>query len=168
MHDELTAVDIQKMKEELEYRSNVLRHKIIEDVQTARAFGDLSENFEYKAAKQEKRRNDSRIRYLERMIKTAHVIDGTVTDEDTVGLFDKVTIYMEEDDEEEVIQLVTTLRQNPLKGLISKESPVGKAVLGHKIGDRVKVEVNADYSYYVEIRAIEKGVDDDSLEISRY
>lgn len=168
MYDELTAVDIQKMKEELEYRSNVLRRKIIEDVQTARAFGDLSENFEYKAAKQEKRRNDSRIRYLERMIKTAHVIDGTVTDEGTVGLFDKVTIYMEEDDEEEVIQLVTTLRQNPLKGLISKESPVGKAVLGHKIGDRVKVEVNADYSYYVEIRAIEKGRDDDSMEISRY
>ena len=168
MHDELTAVDIQKMKEELEYRTNVLRRKIIEDVQTARAFGDLSENFEYKAAKQEKHRNDSRIRYLERMIKTAHVIDGTVTDEGTVGLFDKVTIYMEEDDEEEVIQLVTTLRQNPLKGLISKESPVGKAVLGHKIGDRVKVEVNADYSYYVEIRAIEKGRDDDSMEISRY
>ena len=168
MHDELTEVDIQKMKEELEYRSNVLRHKIIEDVQTARAFGDLSENFEYKAAKQEKRRNDSRIRYLERMIKTAHVIDGTVADADTVGLFDKVTIYMEEDDEEEEIRLVTTLRQNPLKGLISKESPVGKAVLGHKIGDRVKVEVSADYSYYVEIRAVEKGQDDDSLDISKY
>ena len=168
MHDELTAVDIQKMKEELEYRSNVLRHKIIEDVQTARAFGDLSENFEYKAAKQEKRRNDSRIRYLERMIKTAHVIDGTVADADTVGLFDKVTIYMEEDDEEEEIRLVTTLRQNPLKGLISKESPVGKAVLGHKVGDRVKVEVSPEYSYYVEIRAVEKGQDDDTLDISRY
>ena len=168
MHDELTEVDIQKMKEELEYRSNVLRHKIIEDVQTARAFGDLSENFEYKAAKQEKRRNDSRIRYLERMIKTAHVIDGTVADADTVGLFDKVTIYLEEDDEEEEIRLVTTLRQNPLKGLISKESPVGKAVLGHKVGDRVKVEVSADYSYYVEIRAVEKGQDDDTLDISKY
>ena len=168
MNDELTAVDIQKMKEELEYRSNVLRHKIIEDVQTARAFGDLSENFEYKAAKQEKRRNDSRIRYLERMIKTAHVIDGTVTDENTVGLFDKVTIYLEEDEEEEEIRLVTTLRQNPLKGLISKDSPVGKAVLGHKVGDRVKVEVSPDYSYYVEIRAVEKGQDDDTLDISRY
>ncbi len=168
MNDELTEVDIQKMKEELEYRSNVLRHKIIEDVQTARAFGDLSENFEYKAAKQEKRRNDSRIRYLERMIKTAHVIDGTVADADTVGLFDKVTIYMEEDDEEEEIRLVTTLRQNPLKGLISKESPVGKAVLGHKVGERVKVEVSPEYSYYVEIRAVEKGQDDDTLDISRY
>ena len=168
MNDELTEVDIQKMKEELEYRSNVLRHKIIEDVQTARAFGDLSENFEYKAAKQEKRRNDSRIRYLERMIKTAHVIDGTVADADTVGLFDKVTIYMEEDDEEEEIRLVTTLRQNPLKGLISKESPVGKAVLGHKVGDRVKVEVSPEYSYFVEIRAVEKGQDDDTLDISRY
>lgn len=168
MHDELTAVDIQKMQEELDYRSNVLRQKIIEDVQTARAFGDLSENFEYKAAKQEKRRNDSRIRYLQRMIATAHVIDGTVTDADTVGLFDKVTIYLEEDEEEEEIRLVTTLRQNPLKGLISKESPVGKAVLGHKVGDRVKVEVSPEYSYFVEIRAVEKGQDDDTLDISKY
>ena len=168
MHDELTAVDIQKMKEELEYRSNVLRHKIIEDVQTARAFGDLSENFEYKAAKQEKRRNDSRIRYLERMIKTAHVIDGTVTDEGTVGLFDKVTIYMEEDDEEEVIQLVTTLRQNALKGLISKESPVGKALMGRKAGERVEIAVSPEMKYTVEIRAVEKGEDDASLDISAY
>ena len=168
MNDELTAVDIRKMQEELTYRTDVLRPKILEDVQTARAFGDLSETFEYKAAKQEKRRNDSRIRYLQRMIATAHVIDGTVTDENTVGLFDKVTIYLEEDEEEEEIRLVTTLRQNPLKGLISKESPVGKAVLGHKVGDKVKVEVNPDYSYMVEIRAVEKGQDDDTLDISRY
>ena len=168
MNDELTAVDIRKMQEELTYRTDVLRPKILEDVQTARGFGDLSENFEYKAAKQEKRRNDSRIRYLQRMIATAHVIDGTVTDENTVGLFDKVTIYLEEDEEEEEIRLVTTLRQNPLKGLISKESPVGKAVLGHKVGDRVKVEVSPDYSYFVEIRAVEKGQDDDTLDISKY
>ena len=168
MHDELTAVDIQKMKEELEYRTNVLRRKIIEDVQTARAFGDLSENFEYKAAKQEKRRNDSRIRYLERMIKTAHVIDGTVTDEGTVGLFDKVKIYIEEDDEERDIRIVTTLRQNAPEGLISKESPVGRAVMGHRAGDRVLVEVSPDYSYYIVIRSVEKGEDDGSIPIRGY
>ncbi len=167
MNDELTAVDIKKMQEELEYRRIQLRPQLIEDVKTAREFGDLSENFEYKAAKREKNRNDSRIRYLERMIKTAKVIE-TDSAADEIGLFDKVTIYIEEDDEEQEIRLVTTLRQNALKGLISKESPVGKAVLGHKVGERVPVEVSADYSYYIQIRAVEKGTDDDSLPISSY
>ena len=131
MNDELTAVDIKKMEQEVEYRRLQLRPQLLEDVKTAREFGDLSENFEYKAAKREKSRNDSRIRYLERMIKTAKVIDASSTP-DEIGLFDKVTIYIEEDDEEQTIELVTTLRQNALKGLISKESPVGKAVMGHK------------------------------------
>ena len=158
MNDELTAVDIKKMEEEIRYRQLELRPKILEDVKTAREFGDLSENFEYKAAKQEKRRNDSRIRYLERMIKTAKVI----------GSDSKVVIYIEEDDEEQTIELVTTLRQNALKGLISKESPVGKAVMGHKAGDRVLVQVNDSYSYYIQIRSVEKGADDDSLPISSY
>ncbi len=167
MHDELTKVDIQKMQEEVDYRTRVLRPKLIEEVQRTRAFGDLSENYEYKAAKQEKNRNDSRVRYLERMIKTAVVIDAKPGG-DGVGLFDKVKIYIEEDDEEQEIQLVTTLRQNALIGLISKESPVGKAVMGHKVGDRVLVEVSPSYSYYVQIRAIEHGEDDSSLEISRY
>ncbi len=167
MNDELTAVDIKKMQEELEYRRIQLRPQLIEDVKTAREFGDLSENFEYKSAKREKNRNDSRIRYLERMIKTAHVIDASSAP-DEIGLFDKVTIYIEEDDEEQTIELVTTLRQNALKGLISKESPVGKAVLGHRAGDRVLVEVSPDYSYYIQIRAVEKGSDDDSLPISSY
>lgn len=167
MNDELTAVDIKKMQEELEYRRIQLRPQLIEDVKTAREFGDLSENFEYKAAKREKNRNDSRIRYLERMIKTAKVIE-TDSAPDEIGLFDKVTIYIEEDDEEQQIRLVTTLRQNALKGLISKESPVGKAVLGHRNGERVLVEVSADYSYYIQIRAVEKGTDDDSLPISSY
>ena len=167
MNDELTAVDIKKMQEEVEYRRLTLRPQLIEDVKVAREFGDLSENFEYKAAKREKNRNDSRIRYLERMIKTAHVIeDNSAADE--VGLFDKVTIYIEEDDEEQEIRIVTTLRQNALKGLISKESPVGKAVMGHKAGERVLVEVNESYSYYIVIRKVEKGTDDDSLPISSY
>lgn len=167
MYDELTAVDIQKMEEEVAYRRLELRPKLIEDVKTAREFGDLSENFEYKAAKREKNRNDSRIRYLERMIKTAKIIDAS-SSPDTIGLFDKVTIYLEEDDEEQTIELVTTLRQNALKGLISKESPVGKAVMGHKAGDRVTVQVNDSYCYDVVIRAVQKGTDDETLPISSY
>ena len=167
MYDELTEVDIKKMQEEIDYRVLVLRPQIIEDVKTAREFGDLSENFEYKAAKREKGRNDSRIRYLERMIKTAKVISGESKTEG-IGLFDKVEIYFEEDDEIQIFQIVTTLRQNALKGFLSKESPLGKALLGHKVGDRVSIEVNPDYSYYVQIRSVEKGSDDDSLPISAY
>lgn len=167
MHDELTAVDIKKMEQEVEYRRLQLRPQLLEDVKTAREFGDLSENFEYKAAKREKSRNDSRIRYLERMIKTAKVIDAS-SSPDEIGLFDKVTIYIEEDDEEQTIELVTTLRQNALKGLISKESPVGKAVLGKKVGDRVEIVVSPTMQYTVEIREITPGEDDSSLEISSY
>lgn len=167
MYDELTEVDVKKMREELEYRERVLRPQLIEDVKTARAFGDLSENFEYKAAKREKNRNDSRIRYLTRMINTAKVIEDKSSDGEA-GLFDKVKIYIEEDDEERDIRLVTTLRQNAPLGLISKESPVGAALMGHRVGDRVKVEVNEDYSYYIVIREIEKGSDDESLPIRGY
>ena len=167
MYDELTQVDIDKMKAELEHRRLELRPKLIEDVQTARAFGDLSENYEYKVAKQEKNRNESRIRYLERMIATAKVIEVNEK-EGTVGLFDHVVLYNEKLGKEQNIQLVTTLRQNALKGLISKESPVGKAVMGHKTGDRVLVEVNPDYSYYIKIRKVVKGTDDESLPISAY
>ena len=167
MYDELTEVDIRKMKEEVAYRIQVLRPKLIEDVQTARAFGDLSENFEYKCAKQEKNRNESRIRYLERMIRTAKVI-SVQSDEAEAGLFDKVTLFNEMANREMTIQIVTTLRQNALQGLISKESPVGKAILGHRVGDRVLVTVNDELRYYVVIRAIKKGQDDDSLAISSY
>ena len=146
------------MKEEIDYRVRVLRPRLIEDVQTARAFGDLSENFEYKCAKQEKNRNDSRIRYLEQMIRTARVIE--VKDRaDAVGLFDRVTVYNEMVKKEMVLRVVTTLRQDALKGLISKESPVGKAVLGRKVGERVTVQVNDSYSYDVIIQSIEPGED---------
>lgn len=167
MYDELTAVDIKKMKEELDHRVRVLRPQLIEEVQTARAFGDLSENFEYKCAKQAKNRNDSRIRYLERMIRTAKVIE--VKDAaDAVGLFDRVTIYNELAKQEMELRIVTTLRQDALKGLVSKESPVGKALLGRRAGDRVQVEVSPEMKYFVEIRRIEKGEDDESLDISAY
>ena len=167
MYDELTEVDIRKMREELDHRVRVLRPQLIEEVQTARAFGDLSENFEYKSAKQAKNRNESRIRYLEGMIRTAKVIEVR-TQEDAVGLFDKVTIFNEMVKKEMNIQIVTTLRQDVLKGLVSKESPVGKALMGHKAGDRVQVEVNPTMKYFVEIRAIEKGEDDESMEINSY
>ena len=166
MHDELTSVDIKKMQEEIDYRELELRPKLIADVQTARAFGDLSENFEYKAAKQAKNKNESRIRYLKRMIASAVVIDPT-SQADEAGLFDRVTLFIEEDGEAEVITLVTTLRQDPRKGLISKESPMGQAVLGHKVGDRVFIRVD-DGGYWARIDAIEKGADDESMEISSY
>ena len=167
MYDELTEVDIQKMQEEIDHRVRVLRPQLIEEVQTARAFGDLSENYEYKCAKQAKNRNESRIRYLERMIRTAKVIQVDSKD-GAVGLFDKVTIFNEMVKKEMTLQIVTTLRQDALKGLISKESPVGKALMGHRVGDRVQVEVSPELKYFVEIRAIEEGKDDGSLEISSY
>lgn len=167
MYDELTEVDIKKMQEEINYRTRVLRPQLIEEVQTARAFGDLSENYEYKCAKQAKNRNDSRIRYLQNMIKTAVVIDGTSQGEG-IALFDKVTFLVEDDGTQETIQLVTTLRQDALKGLISKESPVGKALLGHKVGDRVKIQVSDTFAYYVQIQQVEKTGEDPDLPISTF
>ena len=167
MYDELTEVDIRKMREEMDYRIRELRPQLIEEVQTARAFGDLSENYEYKCAKQAKNRNDSRIRYLERMIRTAKVIEVKDT-ADIVGLFDSVTIYNEMVKKEMTLRIVTTLRQDALKGLISKESPVGRALMGHRAGDRVEVTVSPEMKYTVEIRKIEKGTDDESLDISSY
>ncbi len=159
MYDELTELDIKKMEEEIEYRKLVVRKEALEAVKEARAHGDLSENFEYHAAKKDKNQNESRIRYLEKMIKTAKII-STDSAEDEVGMNNTVTIYFEEDDEEETYKIVTTVRGNSLKNLISNESPLGKALLGHKVGDRVEVKVNDDYSYFVEIRHIENTVDD--------
>lgn len=167
MHNELTKMDLKKMQEELDYRRITLRPQLLEEVKVARSFGDLSENFEYKAAKRDKNKNESRIRFLENMIKTAVVIDGTAAG-DGVALFDKVTFYLEEEETEETIQLVTTLRQDALKGLISKESPVGKALLGHQVGDRVCIHVSDSYHYYVQIRKIEKTGEDPDIPISTF
>ena len=167
MHDELTREDIRKMQEELDYRRLTLMPELIEEVKRTRAFGDLSENFEYKAAKQAQNKNRSRIRYLEGMIKTARIIDDTAG-EDQVGLFDKVEIYMPEDDETEIIQVVTTVRCDPRKGLISKEAPFGKQVLGKRVGDRFTVQVSDSYSYEAVIRAITKTEDDGSAPLLQY
>lgn len=166
MYDELTKVDIEKIQKELDDRCK-LRQKLIKDVQTAREFGDLSENFEYKAAKQEKNRNESRIRYLQRILRTAVVVSAESAP-DTVGLFDRVTVFFPEDNEEQTVQLVTTMRQNAMEGRISKESPLGRAIFGHRVGDRITVQVNDAVSYPIEIRAIEKGQDDESLDIRAY
>ena len=168
MNDELTRKDIDKMKEELTYRRDKLMPELIEEVKRTRAFGDLSENFEYKEAKRQKNRNGSRIRYLENMIRSAHIIDSGSREEYVVGLYDKVTVYMPDDDETQVIQVVTTVRTDPLKGLISRESPFGKAVLGKRTGDRVLVQVNDHCSYEVEIRSVEKSEDDGSAPILQY
>ena len=164
---ELSEVDIKKIKEEIEYKTHVVRPKCLEDLVTARGFGDLSENYEYKAAKQELRRVDSRLRYLKRLLNTAKVV-SSISAADEVGLFDSVDIYYEDDDETETIRLMTTLREDSLSGIISKESPLGKAVMGRKVGDRVLVRVNDRVSYYVQIRAIRKGQDDDSLPIHSF
>ena len=167
MHDELTKTDLEKMREELDYRRLTLMPELIEEVKRTRAFGDLSENFEYKAAKQAQNKNRSRIRYLEGMIKTATIIQDTAG-EDQVGLFDKVEIYMPEDDETEIIQVVTTVRCDPRKGLISKESPFGRQVLGKRVGDRFTVQVDEHYSYEAEIRSITKQQDDGSAPLLQY
>ena len=135
MYDELTRQDIEKMREEIEYRKLVVRKEALEAVKEARAHGDLSENFEYHAAKKDKNQNESRIRYLEKMIKTAKVV-SMESKEDEVGINNTVEVYFEEEDETEVFTIVTTVRGNSLKGLISTESPIGKAVFGRKAGER--------------------------------
>lgn len=167
MRDQLTQSDIKKMEEEIEYRKLVKRPELLESVKETRAHGDLSENFEYHAAKREKNKNESRIRYLERMIKTANVIsDESAGDE--VGINNTITIYIPEDEEEEVYRIVTTVRSDSLNNLISIESPLGKALMGHKVGDRVNVQVNDKFSYEVEIRKIDKTSDDSDDKIRSY
>ncbi len=167
MHDELTREDIRKMQEELDYRRLELMPGLIEEVKRTRAFGDLSENDEYKTAKREQNKYRSRMRYLEGMIKTARVIDDR-SGENEVGLFDKVEIYIPEDDETETISVVTTVRCDPRKGLISMESPAGKSLLGRKTGDTVTIQVNDQYSYSAVIRSITKGEDDGSAALLEY
>ncbi|EEG72952.1 prokaryotic transcription elongation factor, GreA/GreB domain protein [[Clostridium] hylemonae DSM 15053] len=167
VREQLTKSDVQKIKEEIEYRKLVVRKKELEAVKEARAQGDLSENFEYKAAKQDKNRNESRIRYLEKMLKTARIVSDT-SREDEVGINNTVELYFEEDDETEKYRLVTSVRGNSLEGRISIESPLGKAILGHKEGERVKVTANGGSGYYVVIRAIDKSSDESGDTIRKY
>ena len=166
MHDELTKMDIAKMKEEIEYRKVTLRYELLEEVKRTRAYGDLSENAEYKEAKRLKNKNESRIRYLENMVKTAKVIEDN-SSSDTIGLYDIVTAYVSVTDMEMTFRIVTTIRNDFEKQLISKESPFGKAILGHKVGDVVEIDApNGKYS--VTIKSLQKAEDDGSAPISSY
>lgn len=167
MGEKLTESDVRKIKEEIEYRKLVVRKKELAAVKEARAHGDLSENFEYKAAKQDKNRNESRIRYLERMLKNACIVSDA-SEADEVGINNTVTVHFEEDDETEAYRLVTSIRGNSMQGLISIESPVGKALLGRKVGERVLVRTNGDDGYYVVIKSIDKKVDDSQDEIRKF
>jgi len=167
MHDELTKTDLEKMQAELDERRLKLMPELIEEVKRTRAFGDLSENFEYKAAKQAQNRNRSRIRYLERMIASAKVIeDRSAADE--VGLYDRVEIHLDATGMTQTVRVVTTVRTDPLHGLVSKESPLGRALLGRRVGDVVTVEVNEGFSYQARIEALEKGSDDGSAALLQY
>ena len=167
MGEQLTLNDVKKIKEEIEYRKVVVRKKELEAVKEARAQGDLSENFEYKAAKQDKNRNESRIRYLERMLKHAKIVSDQSA-EDEVGINNTVDLYFEDDDEVETYRLVTSVRANSMEGKISIESPLGKAIKGRKTGDRIFVKTSENAGYYVEIRKIDKTTDDSNDHLRKY
>lgn len=167
MNDKLTKSDVEKIEKEIEHRKLVVRPEAIEAVKEARSYGDLSENFEYYAAKREKNRNESRIRYLERMLKTATIIDDSSND-DEVGINNTVTLFFEDEGVDEEYKLVTTVRENTLAGLISIESPIGKAILGHKVNDRVYVKLNDKAGYYVVIKKIENTNDDKDDAIKKF
>ena len=167
MYDKLTVNDIKRLEEEIEHRKLVVRKEAIEAVKEARAQGDLSENFEYYAAKRHKNQNESRIRYLEKMVKTARIIEDD-SKEDEVGLDNTVTVYFVEDDEEETYKLVTSGRGDSVSNLITIESPLGKALLAHKVGDRVNVKVNEKVNYDVIIRNIENTKDEGKEDIREF
>lgn len=167
MRNQLTESDVAKIKAEIEHRKLVVRKEAIEAVKEARSHGDLSENFEYYAAKKDKNQNESRIRYLERMLKTANIVLDQ-SKEDEIGINNTVTLYFEEDDEEEVYRIVTSVRGNSMKGLVSIESPIGKAIMGHKLNDRIFIKVNDNYGYYVAVRKIEKTDNDEEDQIRRF
>lgn len=167
MHDKLTKSDIEKIEEEIQYRKLVVRKEAIEAVKEARAHGDLSENFEYHAAKKDKNQNESRIRYLERMVKTAQVISDESA-EDEAGMNNTVELYFEDEDETERYKIVTTVRENSLENKISTESPLGKAIFKRKAGERVFVDVGGGRGYYVVIKSIDKSTSDSEDQIRRF
>lgn len=159
MAEKLTKSDVEKIEAEIEHRKLVVRREALEALKEARTQGDLSENFEYYAAKRDKNQNESRIRYLEKMLRTAEIISDE-SEEDEVGLNNTVELYMEDEDEVETYRLVTSIRGSSLNGLISTESPLGRAVMGHRLGDRVYVRLSETDGYYVVIRSIDKTTDD--------
>ena len=167
MKEKLTQKDVEKIQQEIDHRKLVVRKEAIEAVKEARAQGDLSENFEYHAAKKEKNRNESRIRYLERMLKTAVIVEDE-SKEDEIGLNNTVEVYCEDDEEVETYRIVTSVRGSSLNGLVSIESPLGKALLGHKEGDRVFIKVNDDFGYYVIVKKVIKTQSEDEDHIRSF
>ena len=167
MREKLTKSDVEKIREEIEHRKLVERKELIEAVKEARSHGDLSENFEYHAAKKDKNRNESRIRYLERMLKTAVIVEDE-SKEDEIGLNNTVEVYCEDDEEVETYRIVTSVRGSSLNGLVSIESPLGKALLGHKEGDRVFIKVNDDFGYYVIVKKVIKTQSEDEDHIRSF
>ena len=167
MNNKLTRKDIEEMQAEIDRRKLVERPKLLEEVKETRAQGDLSENFEYHVAKRAKNQNESRIRFLERMIKTAKIIEDDAA-ENEAGINKKVTLYIPDEDEEEVYTIVSTMRQDSLKGLISMESPLGKALLKHKAGDTITVRVSKDYSYQAVIRKVEESQEAEDASLRNY
>ena len=167
MGEKLTREDVKKIEAEIEERKLVVRKQALEDVKEARAQGDLSENFEYYAAKKFKNKNESRIRYLERMLKNATIVEDS-SKEDEVGINNTVVVQFEEDGTEETYKLVTSVRSNSLNGLVSIESPIGRAIRGHKVGDRVHVQVNDSFGYDVKVKSVENTPDDDSIELRKF
>ena len=163
----LTRADIKKIQEEIDYRNSELRPKLLEDLRAARAQGDLSENFEYVMAKRANNRNLSRIRYLENMIRTAQIVEESAP-EDVAGLNREVTVWIPEDEEEETYKLVSSIRGDSMKNRISLESPLGRALRGHRAGDTVTVRVNDSYSYMLVIRKVSAVVDDGTDELRSY
>ena len=167
MGERLTENDVKKIQAEIEYRKLTVRKEAIEAVKEARAQGDLSENFEYYAAKKDKNKNESRIRYLERMLKTAEIVSED-SKADEAGMNNVIEVYFEDDDETETYKLVTSIRGNSLDNTISIESPLGKAILGHREGDRVWVKINESAGYYIVIKKILKNTDDTEDEIKSF
>ncbi len=166
MSEQITQKDADRIAEEIQHRKLVIRKEAIAAVQEARAHGDLSENFEYKAAKQYKNQNESRIRYLEKLLKNAVIVTESTTN--AVGVNTRVRLFFPEDQQEETYHIVTSIRGNTLKGRISIDSPLGKALLHHKKGETVEVVVNSDYSYPVEILDVVPYEDDGSENIRRF
>lgn len=167
MGERLTENDVKKIQAEIEYRKLTVRKEAIEAVKEARAQGDLSENFEYYAAKKDKNKNESRIRYLERMLKTAEIVSED-SKADEAGMNNVIEVYFEDDDETETYKLVTSIRGNSLDNKISIESPLGKAILGHREGDRVWVKINERAGYYIVIKKILKNTDETEDEIKSF
>ncbi|MDK0862925.1 transcription elongation factor GreA [Clostridium perfringens] len=153
MNNYLTEENVRKLREELDYRMSVVRAKIAKEKLEAAAHGDRSENAEYKEACRNYRENDNRIQYLLTMISTAIIIDEESNDKSTLGLNSKARIKFVEDDDEDVVTLVTTMDLDLENMCISIESDLGKALMGKKIGDVVEVEAPGG-NYTVEVLEI--------------